>query len=284
MFQGFNLTVSDESRFNSPRMYDKILKSRENNVRESLKNFYDETGLLNGEALKNEWFPEIKDSHVFISHSSKDKELALKLANWLYHTFGIESFIDSTVWGFADDLLRQIDNLYAYQRQTQTYNYQIRNYTTSHVHMMLSNALNSMIERSECLLFLNTENAINNISLNKTTREQYTFSPWIMAELQTSSFIKKEQSKDANRVSRMFESASFESQRIINKAKSFQMFHKANVEHLNEINCEDLKKWADHCNEDKGYDALTRLYRDHAEGCQNLYNDKEKPLDDTGTW
>ncbi|RZF91493.1 hypothetical protein EXT42_15465 [Pseudoalteromonas sp. CO302Y] len=271
MFQGFNLKINNDSHFDSPSEYEQILKSREESVKKSLENFYNDEGLLNGDALKKEWFPEIEGSHVFISHSSKDRELALKLANWLYHEFKIESFIDSTVWGFADKLLKQIDNKYAYREETKDYSYEIRNYTTSHVHMMLSNALNSMIERSECLLFLNTENAIRNISLEED-REQYTFSPWIMAELQTSALIEKKQSPNSKRAFYSPASHTADLEIIVEKAKSFQMIHKVNVKHLNKLNYENLKKWADHCNEDKGYDALTQLYRDHAKGCQNLYN------------
>ncbi|MBR8842395.1 toll/interleukin-1 receptor domain-containing protein [Pseudoalteromonas sp. JC3] len=267
MFQGFNLNVSNESRFDSPSTYDEILKSREDNVRESLENFYNEEGLLNGDSLRKEWFPEIENCHVFISHSSKDRELALKLANWLYHEFKIESFIDSTVWGFADKLLKQIDNKYAYREETKDYSYEIRNYTTSHVHMMLSNALNSMIERSECLLFLNTENAIRNISL-KEDREQYTFSPWIMAELQTSALIEKKQSPNSQRPFGSLESNKTDIESIVKRAKSFQMIHKANVEHLNNITCENLSEWAKDCNGEKGYNALTTLYRDYAPGCR----------------
>lgn len=276
MYQGFNLNISDENILNAPDHYYQELEKRKETVKSSLMEFYDEAGKVNGEALKAEWFPNIQNCHVFISHSSKDKELAFKLANWLYSNFKIESFIDSAVWGFADDLLRQIDNEYAYQEGTNTYNYQIRNHTTSHVHMMLSNALNSMIDRAECLFFLNTDNAIHNISISKAIEEQYTFSPWIMSELQTSAIIEKKQSQNANRYSGSMEKSSESLGIIVEKRKSLQISHKAHVEHLHQLSCDNLSGWLEKCQSETEYDALTLLYKAFAPGCEELRNINSK--------
>ncbi|TOP71104.1 hypothetical protein CGH09_24480, partial [Vibrio parahaemolyticus] len=67
-------------------------------------------------------------------------------------------FIDSSVWGYADELLHKIDNTYAYNDLTESYSYEIRNRTTSNIYLILQSSLASMIDASECLMFLNTEN------------------------------------------------------------------------------------------------------------------------------
>lgn len=41
-----------------------------------------------------------------------------------------------------------------------TYDYNLRNYTTSHVHMMLATALTEMIDNTECIMFYNTPNSV----------------------------------------------------------------------------------------------------------------------------
>lgn len=68
----------------------------------------------------------------------------------------------------------------------------MRNYTTSHVHSMLSSALAEMIDSSECLIFFNTPNSIYlNDEIKSKTNGQSTFSPWIYHELSISGMIRK---------------------------------------------------------------------------------------------
>ena len=67
--------------------------------------------------MQANWFPQIK-ADIFISHSHKDEDLALALAGWLKVSFGLTAFIDSCVWGYANDLLKMIDYKYCYQKKT----------------------------------------------------------------------------------------------------------------------------------------------------------------------
>ena len=90
------------------------------------------------------------------------------------------------IWGFADDLLREIDDKYALAPSKQTYEYQVRNRTTSNVHLMLNSALNEIIDKSECLIFLNTKKSVYT-DKNLYDEKTYTASPWIMSELYFSS-------------------------------------------------------------------------------------------------
>lgn len=166
-----------------------IYSKHENEVKECLSEFITEDGIINGTALKEHWF-SISKKDVFISHSHKDINKVKAFAGWLNQTFGLETFIDSCAWGYCDDLLRKIDDKYCYNAKTNTYNYNLRNYTTSHVHMMLSTALTEMIDNTECIIFFNTPNSINlSEELDNVKGKQSTISPWIYHELSASTMI-----------------------------------------------------------------------------------------------
>ena len=175
----------------------KIYNATIEKTRKCLRGFILENGHIDGTALKDHWF-NIIDADVFISHSHKDIEKVKGFAGWLYDQFGLTSFIDSCVWGYCDDLLKDMDNMYCWQSESKTYSYELRNYTTTHVHTMLSSALTEMIDRSECVIFYNTPNSImltdelNNVKKGNTAN---TLSPWIYHELSVSSMIRTQKPK-----------------------------------------------------------------------------------------
>ena len=144
----------------------------------------DET-VLDGELIQKDWFPTV-NTHVFISHSHKDIHLAKALAGWLLKRFRIQSFIDSCIWGHADNLLKIIDKKYCWNKEKKSYDYKKRNRSTSHVHMMLMTALNKMIDKTECIIFLNTPNSNIGKGINSST-----LSPWIYGEIEASRLIRK---------------------------------------------------------------------------------------------
>ncbi|MGB8368021.1 MAG: hypothetical protein ACLPYZ_01685 [Limisphaerales bacterium] len=159
-------------------------ESNSNIVEEALKDFLD-NGKIDGSKMRDHWFPEIK-ADVFISHSHRDQTDAKKLAGYLERNFGLNSFIDSCVWGYADDLLKQIDNQYCLNVGRETYSYEKRNGSTSHVHMMLSTALGMMLDTTECVIFMDTPNSITSNDAVKKTQ-----SPWIYYELGLMRLIRK---------------------------------------------------------------------------------------------
>lgn len=73
-------------------------------VRQNLNKYLLQDGSLDATAIEEDWFPEIK-ANVFLSHSHADEKAVISFANYLYQEYGITSFIDSIVWGYADDLL-----------------------------------------------------------------------------------------------------------------------------------------------------------------------------------
>ena len=138
--------------------------------------------VIDGDALKNYIFPTGEDGNydVFISYSHDDTDDAIFLASWLEKKCGLRVFLDYYVWGSADGLLKDIDDHYCKQADGR-YNYGRRNYSTSHVHAMLSMAIMDIINNTECCIFINSGHSIHLPSLRKTTTAK-TLSPWIYEE------------------------------------------------------------------------------------------------------
>lgn len=201
MYKGFNLTLTraDKMDFMDISSQDlELYSSGLNKLRSNLLDrvssnidLTDETGIIDVTKLKNNWFPE-NNYDVFISHSHNDVLIAKRIACWLKNEFDIDAFIDSTVWGYSNDLLKKIDDNYCVLSKNKkngmiTYDYDKRNYSTSQVNLILSSALHDMIDSCECIIFLNTENSISVVN----TIKNKTNSPWIYDELQNTRLINK---------------------------------------------------------------------------------------------
>lgn len=235
-----------------------LYEDRKREVKECLDSFLLNDGHIDGTALKNYWFKNIK-ADVFISHSHGDKDNVIAFAGWLYSEFGLTSFIDSTVWGYCDDLLKDLDDEYCQNADGKTYNYGLRNCSTSHVHIMLSAALTEMMDKTECLIFFNTPKSI---ILSDEIRNKRTYSQWIYYELSMSKRIKE--TKPA-RLLRKPVYESYESLKL-NFSVTDSLPIEYNVDELikSMVNLDDtaLKKWADVHNAGKrGEVALDELYK-----------------------
>ena len=91
----------------------------------------------------------IKD---FLSQSHADLNIAKTFAGWIYQEFGLITFIDSCVWNYANELINAIDRKYC-KKLSGYYDYDERNRSTSHIHMMLTGAPGQVLDQSECLFF-----------------------------------------------------------------------------------------------------------------------------------
>jgi len=250
MYRGFNLDLNWHSKYDD-QFFDsgnKLFQDNEAIVKATLKNFALNDGTLDGSKMQSNWFPKVQ-ADLFISHSHKDRKRAIALAGWLNDTFGIKAFIDSCIWGYADDLLKLIDNKHCYKKESNTYDYNLRNYSTSHVHMMLSTALTMMIDNSECLFFLNTPNSISTSDIVSKTE-----SPWIYAEIAMSQMLR--QNIPIRRV--VQETKYFSKGGVINEQLKVQ--YDLDLTHLTDINVETLSSWQKNHTKSNANVALDKLY------------------------
>ena len=111
MFAKFNLKLKkDDLMFNEKfhLIGHGMFLVQERDIHTSLDKYLSPDGRLDAAAIELDWFPSV-NAQVFLSHSHKDKDAVLRFAGFLLQNYGITSFIDSTVWGYANNLLKQID-------------------------------------------------------------------------------------------------------------------------------------------------------------------------------
>lgn len=264
MYMGFNLSLEEDTDiWKAAGGYDKCVTVGENHLNEQkaayetdLKCYVSEKE-LDGTKIQNEWFPQVQ-ADIFISHSHDDKTLACALAGWLHQIFGLRCFIDANVWGYADELLREMNDRLSDKRQTDVggykfvYCHESCKRVSQHVNVMLSIALQKMIDKVEAVIVLNTERSVpvcDNYEMNKT------YSPWIYSEIVCTEIVRRKplsSYRDKNHV--MLEHVSDETKTPISYTVS--------LAHLNPLTVDDLSKWMDlyHENWQDYVCALDALY------------------------
>lgn len=205
-------------------------KANKNNIRATLDNYLRPDGVIDGKKMNDDWFPSV-NAHVFLSHSHADEKLAIAFSQWLWENFRIRTFIDSTVWGYADDLIWALDNKYSCNDngKSRVYQYQPTLRTTAFVHNLLTSSLSKMMDKCECLFFLNTPN-----SINPDPGQSETSSPWIFHELEQSRII-RERPIERTR--------SFSKGGLICDSKDFRVALPARTSHLTKLSDRNLMQW-----------------------------------------
>lgn len=198
MFLGFDLEIDDFERF---KIYNDVMKNemkqldtRCSNFLQKYKNKKDtsaDTDVLDASKIMTEWFPEYENAQVFISYSSANCIDAQNIAGFLKKEFGLNVFIDSLFWRHCNELLRAIDNRYCWDKQSELYDYNLRNFSTSHIHNMVCASLMRMLDQCECVIFLHTNQSITSELTPNNIIQHTSFSPWIYYELETINYIQK---------------------------------------------------------------------------------------------
>lgn len=243
MFSRFNLSGLTEEFFGGKNACEKYQKyyredvlgltgKEDDSFRKILRQYLQANGNLDAATMEQEWFGSVQ-ADIFLSHSHRDETLIEAFAGWLHEKCGVFAFVDSSLWGYADDLLREIDNDYCQNDDKQTYSYKLRNISTSYVHMILNTALAKMIHQTECLIFVNTENSTIKENI---TDESKTLSPWIYSELALSKIIEVQKYSLSN----------LQHSFILNESEERQIpivLH-AETEHLKILTTNHLINWA----------------------------------------
>ena len=222
-------------------------------VYKQLKNFEGAGGVIDGKALQNYVFPngKVNDYDIFISysHNENDEKLVKRFVAYLQDYCGLKVFLDYYVWKSADSLLKKIDDRYCKTRDSKHYIYGRRNYSTSHVHAMLSMAIMDIINKTECCIFINSGHSIHLPSLRKTTTAK-TLSPWIYEENKMMLLLP---SRLARREVKYF--SVIEKAERSDSLKNLMIAYKVNLKGFYTLTCENLKKMRN-----KGKFGLNELY------------------------
>ena len=250
MFRGFNLELNIEQNdlfWEYHEIGKKMFHDNLKNVGQTFKSFLEKDGTIDGTKLQENWFPKY-NFDVFISHSHADEDLAVFLSGWLLKKHGITSFVDSCLWGYANDLLKEINDTYSWKNPQKTsYLYYKVTYSSSHINMMLSNALAMMIDKSECFIFLNTPKSVLPFKEMDKTK-----SPWIYSEIVLSKLIEKKIPSRTRRITETFSNFSGEEKLEIN--------YNLDLSHLRKLDYDlFFKKWGNKKYESKN-DSLDSLY------------------------
>lgn len=224
-------------------------------------------GIADGTHIERDWFPQI-DADIFISHSHTDEKLAQGLAGWLNHTFGLNCFIDSCVWGYSDEILEKINDAYS-DRQGKptggcTYDHKKCNTASKHVNTMLTIALHKMIDKAEVTLLLNTQNSISKYA---DVYQKATYSPWIYSEIVCTEIVRKKtisEYRDNKILEHYIEKSEF-------RNDGFSAAYEVSLGHLKEMDMQCLKEWKNSYEKHKVKYALDSLYKiTHEEETRNI--------------
>lgn len=243
--------------------YSKDYNLLKQKIKSSISAVNIENMIISGTQLEEEWFPvDLPDMNfdIFISHSHADvNKFILPLASWFYKHLGLRSFIDSLYWKYADELLMKFDDYYAYNSQNSTYNYQIRNYTTSHVHIMLSMALLKMMDKTECILFVDSDN-----SIKYKKGDSQTPSPWIYEEI---SFANKLQmhipQRYRTKFSPIFESGGKLNERYFSEVARPEVYYSVDLTTFQELDSAFLRSIVG-----RGDNALDQIHNKSLNSCK----------------
>jgi hypothetical protein len=258
MYRGFELDINDWDISTYQAQGLKVFEYFKNKVTPVLDSYIKNNMVLDGDAMRKDWFPEV-EADIFISHSHVDANKAICLAGWLYSNFNIIAFIDSMIWNYADNLLLAIDKRYCLSQDESHYIYQKRNYSTSHVHIMLTASLNKMIDKVECFFFIKTPHSI---TTQKAIEDAKTYSPWIYSEIETSRIIRKKPLRDYRKLNESeIKLFSLSKQKFLNE--NLKIEHPLDTGHLEEISENELLLWVQQFNSNPEKYPLDNLYDNH---------------------
>ncbi|ETR95035.1 hypothetical protein [Acinetobacter lactucae] len=188
MYKSIQVEDFDFSIFPSISYLDvsKYREKNENRLIEIQDYLLDRKNTLSVDKISKNLFLDIKPD-IFLSHSHADENDAIRLAILIEKELKLNVFIDSCIWGNAFKLLREIDNIYSLDGDT--FDYHIRNHTTSNVFMILNSALHRIIDNCEAFIFLGTDQSI---PITDTFEDKkYLSSPWIYSELQFAKLVRR---------------------------------------------------------------------------------------------
>ncbi|MGL4863109.1 MAG: hypothetical protein ACRC4T_08325 [Cetobacterium sp.] len=264
MFTGIKLRnvpieIKNKHMWSYKKLGERLSNEIDNDFKYELKKYLKSSSNITSNELTDLLFPKIEKFDIFLSHSHKDLDKALGLAGFLKANFGLEVFIDSCFWRNINELLKEIDNEFSKSDyDSELYDYNKRNISTAHCHIILATALKEMIDHIECFIFLDT-----NESISLRSQMEETKSCWIYYELEISKCIEK---KIPLRFFNENLYAEFSYESILSKSnlnKKLEINYTTNISHLEEKDFNILYNTSiNNFNPDyRGYNKLDLLYK-----------------------
>ena len=242
MYKGYHFPLANEllSRYaHRLEVYEQIGRDQKDKAQKVIQEkILSGKWVIDGEGTESEWFPQLK-KHVFISHSHKDEGIALLVAGVLKDRLGIDAFVDSAAWGCYRELAECLYEATRVRYISLSFPQKdlLRSSAAEHAHCMLSKSLIQMMDRCECMFFLNTKSSVgfNNIG----TSDYSTFSPWIYTEIEASRVLRR------YKYQRFFAKAANENQRSFARGETVrvQVSYPLNLEHLDKLSPQRFFQW-----------------------------------------
>lgn len=232
MYRGFNVenisiqeAISRSLKYKARHFEDN--KSIHATFVEPIESYLTEGMDFDGESIRQGWFPSKMNFDIFISHARNDKILAFALADWLEENFGLSCFIDSLVWSHYESLQEKLDEFYT-KKYKSTYDEMFRCRVYQNIDLMLNTSLMEVMNKCECLFFLNTPRSIQSDKMHR----YLTDSPWLFSEISMFNHIEKPE--PLRRRSRAFG---------FSKANESTILHPVDLSNLTTLNQISLNKW-----------------------------------------
>lgn len=218
--------------------------------KQKLRTLVNANKTVNAGEIKNILMPT-DNFDIFISHSHKDVELAKCLAGYIEQELGLKCFIDSLYWGNIEELQEELNKEH-YNEKTESYSHQKTMEVAKHANMILASALTEMIDRCECVFFLNTDNSV--IPGKEALKPNQTYSPWIYHEVYTVSRIRNNvpvRRQKLNECHYARDSEYIEMPRIV---------YDLNLDGMIELNYNKIEKWKEKSSSKTRDEKLDYLY------------------------
>jgi len=129
--------------------------------------------------------------------------------------------------------------------ERKVYDYHLRNFSTSHVHMMLSIALTKLIDKCESIFFVNTPDSLTSNDVISNTE-----SPWLYHELSMTSLIRQKE----------LSSYRDEILKSLSMTEGLHIVFPVKLDHLIKLDADDILAWQTAISGAETY-PLDALYR-----------------------
>lgn len=249
MYRAYNVKIKDLYKINHNEWRQNCFELKYNKLKKDfLHSFQNMISYIQADKkyTGEDNYNEQKQFDIFIAHSNEDIRLAKSLACIIEEKFGLRCFLDSMYWSNLEYLQTQmLINTKSQEDDILEYNKFLQ--IAKHCDILMAGALSNMIDKCECVFFLNTPN-LSGGNLSDYMSKQY--SPWIFYEIYCTSLIKKCVPERYKKSTAMKETH-----------KDMYIDDNLNIKNLTQINEEDIVRWLSSIN--KKENPLDTLY------CQN---------------